>query len=278
MTRSSVAGILLSICAALAASQARAGLQQDRDPAGDTPAAACGASVFEDHFDGPALSAAWIPQAMKTLGGELEDYQPGAVSLNRDGLALTATPGGAKGYVSGRVQSARLYRYGCFFVTARLPGGPGLWPALWLRTPSPINGELDILESRGARPGEFQSTIHHWRAAQHVDSACALVRFAGTPAWARYDPCPGREVVLPGARDFTQDFHTYGVIWTPTRVTWLLDGRPFFSTTDRVPDAPMFIVLNLAVGGAMDVKHPPDASTVFPAVLQIRDVKVLALR
>jgi hypothetical protein len=56
-----------------------------------------------------------------------------------------------------------------------------------------------------------------------------------------------------------------------------LSGQPYFSTTGRVPDQPMMIVLNLSVGGVMDVKHPPDESTPFPARLQIRSVKVTSL-
>jgi len=279
MTKPFLLSALALSCAALAATGAQARRLQNADPVGDTAASACGATVFEDQFNEPGLSPAWAPLTnTKMGGGELEDYQPGAVSLNGNGLALTATRGGSKGFTSGRVQSTQTYHYGCFFITARIPGGNGVWPALWLRTPYPINGELDLLEERGARPGEYQSTIHHWQSEKHLDQSCALVRFASTPAWPGSDPCGGRVTVIPGSGDFTQGFHTYGVIWTPTQATWLLDGRPYFSTTDRVPNLPMNIVINLAIGGAMDAKHPPDASTPFPAVLQIRDVKVTALR
>ncbi len=279
MSKPFFAGAVALSCAVLVATGAQARRHQDSDPVGDTPASVCGSTVFEDHFDGPSLNPAWqVLTNTNPQQGQVQVYEPSAVSLNRDGMAVTGTRGGPKGFISGRVQSAQTYRYGCFFVTARIPGGNGLWPALWMRTPNPANGELDILEERGARPGEFQGTIHHWQNGTHIDQGCALVRFSSTPPWPGADPCGGHDVVIPSSGDFTQSFHTYGVIWTPTQVTWLLDGRPYFSTTDRIPNTPMFMVLCLAIGGIIDNKHQPDASTPVPAVLQIRDVKITALR
>jgi len=262
------------------AAAARGAAPASPSPAG--PTAACGATVFEDHFDKPALGSAWEPQTIAHLAqGELESYAPSALSLSKQGLAITAARSGFAGYTSGRVHSTKAFHYGCFFIEARIPGGDGIWPALWLKSDpkKPTTGELDMMEERGARPGEIQGALHHWQSGVHIDQVCGLVRFASTPPFPSRRPlCDGRMAVIPGSEDFSQRLHTYGLIWTPSQVTWLVDGRPYFSTTDGVPSDPMIVIMNLAVGGLMDVKHPPDASTHFPSVLQIRSVKVTALR
>ena len=57
-------------------------------------------------------------------------------------------------------------------------------------------------------------------------------------------------------------FHTYSVVWTPTLMTFYVDGAPYYSVNNSVwwsgsapgstsaPfDKPFYILLNLAVGG-----------------------------
>jgi beta-glucanase (GH16 family) len=78
------------------------------------------------------------------------------------------------------VRSARLttqgkksIHYGRIEVTAKLPKGDWLWPAIWMMPeesiygPWPLSGEIDIMESRGNARGygghgreQFMSTLH----------------------------------------------------------------------------------------------------------------------
>ena len=273
-------GVLALSCVVLTATGAEAqsgDTNYPLSPAGST--AACGATVFQEHFDGASLSSAWAPLTNTTEGGgQLEAFEPSAVSVGSNGLALTATKGGPSPalYTSGRVQTVKTFLYGCFFVTAKLPAGNGLWPAIWLRTPYPINGELDLMEQRGSRPGEFQSTNHDWANEVHLNSVCATVRFASTTPWPGSGPCSSRNSIIPGSGDFSKAFHTYGLIWTPILATFLIDGQPYFSTSDYIVHLPMNIVLDLAVGGTFDL-IPVDATTPFPSALLVRDVTVTAL-
>lgn len=76
------------------------------------------------------------------------------------------------------------------------------------------------------------------------------------------------------------DFHTYTLIKRPNEVIWLVDGAQYHRITPTslpaggswVFEKPMFIILNLAIGG--DWPGSPDAATVFPAQMQVDWVRV----
>jgi beta-glucanase (GH16 family) len=110
------------------------------------------------------------------------------------------------------------WRYGYF--EARLKWRPeeGAWPAVWLipveaaaaETP-PESGEIDIFEGQGSEPRTFFGTIHRWNGSQHLASTSSHNRF----------PLP------PNAN--VSEFHTYGLLWVPGRITWYFDEVPLHS-------------------------------------------------
>ena len=62
--------------------------------------------------------------------------------------------------------------------------------------------------------------------------------------------------------------------WQPDQVSWYVDGVERARSRDPsliCPEA-MYPVLNLAIGG--DWPGPPDASTVFPATMDVDYVRV----
>ncbi|HEY2662158.1 MAG TPA: Ig-like domain-containing protein, partial [Caulobacteraceae bacterium] len=60
----------------------------------------------------------------------------------------------------------------------------------------------------------------------------------------------------------------YGVLWTPSTITWYVDGTAVQSVaTPPGMDKPMYMVANMAVGGSWPGN--PNASTQFPSALQI---------
>ena len=87
---------------------------------------------------------------------------------------------GAGGNVLNPIRSARIrtaesfnFKYGRVEVSAQLPRGDWLWPAIWMLPTNnqygdwPLSGEIDIMESRGNAPGyppggyeSFGSTLH----------------------------------------------------------------------------------------------------------------------
>ncbi|MFN2533035.1 MAG: family 16 glycosylhydrolase, partial [Pyrinomonadaceae bacterium] len=85
---------------------------------------------------------------------------------------------------------------------------------------------------------------------------------------------------LPGARRFSDDFHTFAVEWEPETLRFYID-RALYSTrtphdlpsgTHWVFDHPFFIILNVAVGGGWPGN--PDATTVFPQTMLVDYVRV----
>ncbi len=64
-----------------------------------------------------------------------------------------------------------------------------------------------------------------------------------------------------------QSWHTYSVQWNPDIIIWYIDGIQRFNTSVCVPDYPMYILANMAIGGTWP--GPPNATTPFPAYMDI---------
>ncbi len=154
---------------------------------------------------------------------------------------------GEHAFTSGLISSQPTFsqRYGYFEIRAKLPGGKGLWPALWmLPADQTWPPEIDIMESIGDPAKVYAST--HSKAEATFTKALSL-------------PDAG--------------FHTYGLSWDAQHVTWFIDGRAVASkATPADMHKPMFLIANLAVGGQWP--GSPDASTRFPAVFAIQYIRV----
>lgn len=262
------AGATLVLCVGFATPAMAAG---DADPCLPGP-------VFVDNFTAPDVTANWTVIEHPPIAngnGELQAYRRDAVATGPAGLRVVATRNGT-GYASGRIASKATFRYGCFDIVAQMPAGRGLWPALWLRTPYglPIDGEIDIMEGFGSRPGLFQGTLHRWAAGVHHGFACVRIGDVRSSVFGLSSSCGWQPRLW--RKDFVTAPHRYGLIWTPQVVIWLIDGLPFFRRQDAIPDRAMAIQLNLAVGGVFD--GHPDATTAFPATMIVRSVTVRRLR
>jgi len=159
-------------------------------------------------------------------------------------------------YTSGVITTYRSFHqlYGYFEMRAQLPYGRGFWPTFWLLYDNTWPPEIDVVEVLGHEPTKLYMTIH-WRGPD------------GKPRET------GFQTVVP---DTSKDFHTYGVLWTPTDIIWYFDDQRVANTT--TPDDmhnPMWMLINLAVGG--DWPGQPDASTKFPADMHISYVKAYAM-
>jgi beta-glucanase (GH16 family) len=165
---------------------------------------------------------------------EKEWYVPSQVNVSGGTLNLVAkqettpglsTAGAAENYTcrSGMVTSKPSFNftYGLIQITAKLPYGPGLWPALWLAaTSDQWPPELDIME--------------HW-----YSEAQAKV----------YDHTVGKKYVggaVPTPTNLSTSFNTYSLLWTKDRVTWYLYGVQVFTTTSYVPQQAMYFIANVA--------------------------------
>jgi beta-glucanase (GH16 family) len=253
-----------------------------QSPSGGAPAAPSGATqpqpvpalpgglmhlAFADEFNGPSLSSTWQTCWWYSLGGcsngdqEAEWYAPSNVTVANGQLSLTALRQTVPGrqmttglprtyqYTSGMVTSYGNFSFDYGYVEwrAQLPSGQGLWPALWLM---PANNtwppEIDALETVGSQP----------------DVAC----------WTYIQPNGAHSASYRDIPALSSGWHTFGVDWEPGVITWYVDGVAEFTTTSAVTSTPMYLVMDLAVGGTW--AGLPNATTPFPSTLGIDYVRV----
>jgi beta-glucanase (GH16 family) len=199
--------------------------------------------AFDPSFSGSLDTGTWATCYSWAAAGagctnnptiEKEWYLASQVSESGGTLNLTAkqetTPGtsssgAAETYAcrSGMVTSKPGFNftYGLISITAKLPYGPGLWPALWLATTSgQWPPELDIME--------HWYTEQDYKIYDHTVGTSYLGGPVSTPV------------------DLSAGFHTFSLLWTKDRVTWYLDGVEKFTTTDDVPQQAMYFIANVA--------------------------------
>lgn len=240
--------------------------------------------AFQDEFTGPSLDLNnwttcywWDKKGCTNRGNnELQWYLPEGVSVSNGALNLTAKRKQVTGsdgenypYVSGMVTTGRptsdktqkpkfAFQYGFAEIRAKVPAGQGIWPAFWILPLShESKPEIDVVEILGDNPSRIYLTLHY-KDAQGEDA---------------------RERRVWDGPDFSKDWHTYGVRWEPGKLVYYIDGverwRFSDSATPIVPDEPMYLLLNLAVGG--DWAGPPNTTTRFPSTYAIDYVRVWEL-
>lgn len=227
--------------------------------------------TFSDTFAGPLGTPPdpryWTCCVDQQGGGnqELEYYTREAVACSPAGLVITASRdngtypawNGPSQFLSGKIWSKGKFefRYGHLDVTASIPAGlPGAWPAIWLLGADldevgwPACGELDVMESFAVNgnPSVISGSLH--TPADNPTVACTL----GTPATG---------------------LHTYSLDWRPSSVTWSADGRPYQTILKKNLaswpfDGPMFLILNLAIGGTMGGAVPPTAALPYRMIIK----------
>jgi beta-glucanase (GH16 family) len=166
--------------------------------------------------------------------------QNGILSISARPATAAALPYlGGYAYTSGLLttQSSFSQTYGYFEVRAQVPKGQGLWPGFWLLSADGIwPPEIDVLEQIGSGNTYNSNGIFSTVAGATVVHGT----FLGT--------------------DLSQGFHTYGMAWTPQTITFYVDGQQTFQTaTPADMNKPMYMLLNLAVGGTWP--GSPDGTT-----------------
>jgi beta-glucanase (GH16 family) len=260
---------------------------------GLTGVAAQSATVlFFDDFSGTSIdSTKW--DVYNRLGdqdnSELNGNTPANVTVGSSLCNITAkfedivsgdTTTGAPNprtvhYSSGHIAQKGTFKYGTVEVRAKMPGGTGAWPALWMLDysvrPHQINsadepsgsgfyGEIDFAEFMNNARSSVNCQIHWFPIGTgQVD--------------------PGGIVSLP--YDATTRFMVYRLQWTNGSAIFSVDpedGGGFqtiqtITGSANIPNMPMYVTINMAVGG--NGGGAPDSST-FPLTMQLDYVRVTA--
>lgn len=167
-------------------------------------------------------------------------------------------------YLSGLITTEKSFAltYGYFEARIAFPSGKGIWPAFWLlpvpklvkgAPQSPGTSELDIFESIG-EPGKLYFTY-----------------FPTLPNNRK----AGNGKALETGRDLNA-FHTYGALVTPQYLAWYFDGEEVRRVPNKDFHQPLYMLLNLAIGGTWPGK--PAADMHWPAEMRIDWVRAYRLK
>ena len=232
--------------------------------------------LLDEEFAAPNLDTSlwftcytWVNRGQRCTNGgnlELEWYYARNVSIASGIANLTAESHPwtkSHPYTSGMIQTGGTastkptfaFRYGYAEIRAKLPRGAGMWPAFWLvQANRQWPPEIDIMEWQGVQPKTDVVTAH-WKDAQGNHQQSSTGVDTGVNLW--------------------QAYHTYAADWEPNAITWYFDGKPIkrFAEKRWIPNKPMVVIANLAIGGWENGQLNPKA-TDFPATFAIDYIRI----
>jgi beta-glucanase (GH16 family) len=148
-------------------------------------------------------------------------------------------------------------QYGYFEMRAKLPEGPGLWPAFWLDYSAPLDHqtprdrpdhsfEVDVMEHYGHSPGTYNSTVTVWARPPQTENQ-AEQHIQQVPEYSLY-----------------REFHNYGVSIDKDWIVMYFDR----AETWRVKTPPehkhkLMILLNLGLGSGWPIDKAPSPSFMY---------------
>ncbi len=238
--------------------------------------------LWSDEFDGKKMDETkwnYEPHEPGWTNNELQEYTTSTDNVFvRDGKlvlkAIKTTKDGKDYYTSGKVtgQNKTDFMYGKVVVSAKVPEGQGLWPAIWMMPQDesyygqwPKCGEIDIMESLGNDTSISYSTIHY--GEPHAEQQGTITK--------------------SGDESFSAKFHEYSVEWEPGEMRFYTDNElvltvnDWFTAVEGEDDKPypapfnqpFFVQMNLAVGGNWP-GNPDDTTDFNNAEFEIDYVRV----
>jgi beta-glucanase (GH16 family) len=222
--------------------------------------------TYADEFSGAELDLSrWTPHDPwgRVRDRQLQAYVPEGVEVSGGQAHIVARRASAgqvpvlydgrpREYVSGIISTFGIFAqtYGRFEIRCRVPAGRGLRPGfLLLPVPAgPLPG-IDVFQTTGGTPSR--------------------VFFANRWGTEQTERSFGDSFTGP---DLSDGFHTLAIEWDRNRIAWFIDGKQKFESVDGIPHQPLYMLLDLAVGGSL--ARSPDASTAFPASFDIDYIRV----
>lgn len=199
---------------------------------------------------------------------ELQNYTSGdknTAYVNKDKLVITASKIDSNKYNSARLVTRGLKSigHGRVEVKTKLPWGRGIWPAIWMLGENisnvgwPACGEIDIMEHVGFDPDTLVGSIHtsdhnHIKGSQKT-----------------------KRIKIKGHYD---GYHLYAVEYDEKSVSFFFDDQKYYTAlrsemSDWAFDKPMYLLLNIAVGGNWGGEKGVDQN-IFPQTMEVDYVRV----
>ena len=237
--------------------------------------------LWNDEFSGSEMDESkwnYEPHEPGWTNQELQEYTTSTDNVFvRDGKlvikAIKTDKNGRDYYTSGKVtgQNKTDFTYGKVVVSAKVPEGQGLWPAIWMMPKEeghygqwPKCGEIDIMEVLGNDVSTAYGTLHFGEPHGEVQGTWGLT-----------------------GQTYADSFHEYSVEWEPGEIRWYIDGNLYNTANDWFTaesggdekpypapfDQPFFVQMNLAVGGSWP-GNPDDTTDFDKAEFEIDYVRV----
>jgi beta-glucanase (GH16 family) len=233
---------------------------------------------WADEFDGTAIDEdKWNFEIDGNGGGnnELQYYRRENASIVDGKLVITAKKEafGGRDYTSARLTTRYKgdWRYARIVVSAKMPSGRGMWPAIWMMPTLgvygtwPNSGEIDIMEYVGYEPDVIHTTIHT----------------------AKFNHADGTQIGFDKEVENAETtFKDYEMIWEPGKIVSYVDGVQYgqfayaahfnqdVDYDEAFPfDQLFFLILNVAVGGNWGGVQGVD-DTAFPTSMEVDYVRV----
>jgi beta-glucanase (GH16 family) len=223
------------------------------------PPPGLGPPTWSDEFTGTTLDLTrWSHRAT----GERNDgiLAPNAVSVGDGLLTIKTYTDSEDKHYSGMISTERdgsttgfEQKYGYFEARVKFNNAPGQWSAFWLQTPKngdPLGDsekagvEMDIAEHR-TRCGTAARSMRACGPSDDVENA-----IQEGVIWDGYDEHSKSKVQLsdplPGLDNGS--WHTWGLRWTPTGLTFYYDDSAIWSRSAPISRRSQFIVLSSEVG------------------------------
>lgn len=205
----------------------------------------------------------WVENGVLKITGRKEgfvneQYKAGATSWQqKDSLA---------GYTSASINTLGKanWKYGRIEISAKLPKGEGMWPALWMMGINrsevgwPACGEIDIMEFIGNHPEDIHGTIHYKDTAQH--------KHASRGAKVKREPVDDK-------------FHLYAIEWNEKQIDIYYDEKKYHTFLNDLSGSgkssafrkPFYLLINFAMGAEWP---GPIDDAVLPQCFEVDYVRI----
>lgn len=214
--------------------------------------------TFDEEFTGSTLDMhKWTASegTFPTREDPLQYFLPGNVRVGSGHLRITSEHRLSHGfqYTSGEIRTLDKFsqQYGRLETRCRFPNALGAWSAVYLL---PANDdwppEIDAAEHIGRDPFKIYLT-NHWKDGFGQHQQANRDWLNPTTDWSAW--------------------HTYALEWQPNTVSWYIDGILRGKAFGPVSDLPMYIRINLAVGGGFAGEPQPKA---WPQTLEVAYVRM----
>lgn len=184
--------------------------------------------VFYDNFSGTSLNSNnWPVMYGGTGNNGAFSYSHGDVQVN-NGLTINTTNTSGSWTTGGLSQGGTGGMYGLYQVDAKVDPGQGTGPAivLWPNNNS-WPPEIDLLEAPNGQGNAYMSL--HW---------------AGADGSNQY------QTIDTGVN--VNSYHDYAVDWEPNKLTFYVDGKAIWSTTQHIPNQAMGLGMSGFVSASND--------------------------